>query len=441
VQQAETAELSPAQARKCVFAATLGCGLEFYDFLTFAFFAIQIGQTFFPSDSPYLSLMGSLATFAAGFAGRPLGAWILGGYGDRAGRKPAMMLSMTLMGLGIAVLALTPGYATIGIAAPLIAIAARFIQGFALGGEIGSATVFMVEAGGIARRGRAASYQGVCQGIAVTAGALVGLGLSLVMTEQELADYGWRIALMLGVTIVPVALLMRRSLPETHGTPEPVVAEDKPGPSFRQIVVLGLVLIGAGTIGTYITNYIATFGQTQLNLSVSKSMTGQLAANAMIIVASLIGGPLSDRFGRKPLLILPNLALALLMVPMFGWIVASRSLESLVVTGLVMSFLLSLSAGPLYAAIAESLPPNARSRGFSLIYSLPVAILGGTTQLFITWLLHVTGDPMAVAWYLTGVTFIGITAACLLPESAPRKRGWVPSAPGLHQASAGASVA
>ena len=139
---------SPAQdpriARRAILAATCGNALEFYDFVTYAYFAIQIGHTFFPSHSGYLSLMGSLATFGAGFVARPVGAWVIGGYADRHGRKKGMFLSMMLMGLGIITLALTPGYATIGIAAPILAIAARLAQGFALGGEVGAATTYML---------------------------------------------------------------------------------------------------------------------------------------------------------------------------------------------------------------------------------------------------------------------------------------------------------
>ena len=270
---------TPAETRKGLIAATLGCGLEFYDFLTFAFFAIQIGETFFPSHDPYLSLMGSLATFGAGFVGRPIGAWVLGGYGDRVGRKSAMLLSMTLMGLSIAVLALTPGYAAIGLAAPIIAILARFIQGFALGGEIGSATVYMVEAGAIARRGRSASYQGVCQGIALSLGAFVGLILSSVLSPAELSSFGWRIALLLGVSIVPFALWMRRVIPETRGCAEPELPSSRARPSFRQIVGLG------GDDRRRHDPQLRPdlhddFRQTQLQLSTATSMAAQLSATS-----------------------------------------------------------------------------------------------------------------------------------------------------------------
>ena len=410
--------------RRAQFAATIGCGMEFYDFLTFAFFAIQIGETFFPSHDPYLSLMGSLATFGAGFLARPIGAWVLGGYGDRAGRKSAMLLSMTLMGIAITVLALTPGYAAIGIAAPIIAILARCLQGFALGGEIGSATVYMIEAGAIERRGRSASLQVVCQGIAASLGALVGLILSSLMSESELAAYGWRIALLLGAAIVPFALWMRRSIPETQGCPEPEFSGGPTGPSVRQTIWLGAALIGAGTILNYVQNYMSTFGQTQLKLSTEASMAAQLSGNVMIIVAALVGGIACDRWGRKPLLMLPAIVLAATGLPMILWIEASQTMIPFLTMNLVIGFCNNVGTPALYAAMAESLPVDRRTRGFALIYSLPVTFLGGSTQLFITWLMKVTGSISALGYYMMAVTAIGMMAAILLPESAPLKRGW-----------------
>ena len=208
--------LTPRQRRQAILAATLGNGLEFYDFITFAFFAIQIGHTFFPSHSPFLSLMGSLATFFAGFLTRPLGALVLGGYADRVGRKPAMMISMTMMGAGIILLVLTPGYATIGYAAPVIAVIARMIQGFALGGEVGSATIYMMESADPHRRAFVDELAGREPEHRRHARLAGRPGADLVMSDAELSAYGWRIALALGVTIVPVALWVRNSLPETH---------------------------------------------------------------------------------------------------------------------------------------------------------------------------------------------------------------------------------
>jgi MFS family permease len=409
--------------RKAVLAATTGCALEFYDFITFAFFAIQIGDTFFPSSDRYVSLMGSLATFGAGFISRPLGAYVLGGYADRIGRRPVMVLSMLIMGLAIAAVALTPSYASIGVAAPVIAILARLVQGFALGGEIGCSTVYILEAGAPGRRGFNTSLQGSSQYVASSIAALVGLALSSYMAPAQLTAFGWRIALLIGVSAVPFALAVLRTLPETKDMPDPEPADDAaPGPTVRQAVVCGIAIMGAQTIANYVFNYTATFGQTQLHLSTQAAMAGQLAANAVGFVTSLVGGWMCDRYGRRPLLLWPQVAFAILILPCFSWLLATKTLFVLICVNLVLNGVTNLQNGATYASIAESLPRAARGRAFSLVYNLPATLLGGSTQLFVTWLLNVTGAPISIAWYLTGVQLVGLVAILALRESAPGKR-------------------
>jgi MHS family citrate/tricarballylate:H+ symporter-like MFS transporter len=422
--------LNPAERRRAVFAATLGNGLEFYDFITFAFFAIQIGHTFFPSQNGFLSLMGSLATFGAGFLTRPLGAHILGGYADRVGRKPAMLVSMSLMGAGILMLALTPGYATIGYAAPTIAVIARLIQGFALGGEVGSATVYMMESSTAARRGWTMSWQGASQSIAATVGSLVGLALSLTLAPADLLAYGWRIALGLGALIVPVALFIRRTLPETMHGPDTTAVPHGPLRQYLRPVVCGFLIIASGTIGNYIFQYMTTFGQNTLHMSSNVSMAGELANNGVSILAIMVGGGMSDRFGRRSVMLGPQLLFCLLIVPCFLWLTMERDLTSFVGANLILSATSGYMYGAVYAAISESIPKAVRARVFALVYSVPVAVFGGSTQVFITWLLHVTGSPMSIAWYLTGVSSVGLAAMYALRESAPVRvaRGIAPPA-------------
>src|ERR1700688_1937732 len=209
---------SPAFGGRAIFSATIGNMLEFYDFITYSFFAIQIGHTFFPSQSQFASLMLSLATFGAGFITRPIGGLVIGSYSDRAGRRPAMILSFVMMGSALIVLALTPSYATIGIAAPIIAIVARMVQGFSLGGEVGPTTAYLMEAAEPGRRGLGVSWQPASQQIAATAGAFVGVVLSETMDSAALDAYGWRIAFLLGAICLPFGLWMRSGLTETvHG--------------------------------------------------------------------------------------------------------------------------------------------------------------------------------------------------------------------------------
>ncbi len=410
--------LTSAQRRRAVLAVNIGNGLELYDFVTFAFFAIQIGHTFFPSSNGYVSLMASLATFGAGFVTRPLGAHILGGYADRAGRKPAMLTSMTMMGAGILLLALSPGYATIGIAAPLLALIARLLQGFALGGEIGSATAYMLESAGDDRRGFTASWQPASQAIAGALGSIVGLALSLVLTRLQLDQFGWRIALGLGASIVPFALLIRNGLPETHD----VAAEPAPAVPFHRycrVIGLGFGIVTAGTISTYIFHYMATYGQNSLHLKSSVAFAGQTANQVISIFGAMLGGWLSDRIGRRWVMIAPQCAFLVAITPCFVWLTTARTAAAFIGANVILSFTQVVSQGAIYAAITESLPRAVRARGFALVYSIPVAAFGGTTQLVVTWLLHVTGNPMSIGWYLTAVTAIGLMAMIAMQESAP----------------------
>src|SRR5579863_2627937 len=194
-----------------VMGATIGNMLEFYDFVTYSFFAVQIGHAFFPAKTEFASLLLSLATFGAGFVTRPIGAVIIGSYSDRAGRRPAMILSFAMMGIAILVLALTPSYEAIGVAAPIVIILARLAQGFSLGGEVGPTTAYLMEAASAKHRGLAVSFQPASQQIAATAGALVGEILSLTMTSEALDSYGWRIAFLLGAATLPVGLWLRRA--------------------------------------------------------------------------------------------------------------------------------------------------------------------------------------------------------------------------------------
>jgi MHS family citrate/tricarballylate:H+ symporter-like MFS transporter len=417
-----TDDFTPAQRRRAVAAATIGNGLEFYDFITFAFFAIQIGNTFFPSESKFLSLMGALATFGAGFVTRPLGAFFLGGFADRRGRKPAMLISMSMMGIGIILLCVTPGYSQIGYAAPVVAVLARMIQGFALGGEVGAASVYMMESAQPHRRGWSMSWQGASQNIAATLGSLNGLLLTYWLTADELSSFGWRIALGIGATIVPFALWIRNSLPETIDKPEAVPAAASEGlQSYVRPVVCGFFIIASGTIATYIFQYMATFGQNTLHLSQRISFAGEVANNGIAVIAIMIGGAWSDRIGRRPVQLSGQLLFAIAIVPGFLWLTTQRDAVSFIGANLILSLLASYYSGATYAAISESVPRHVRARAFALVYSLSVAIFGGTTQLVVTWILHVTGNPMALAWYLTVVTLIGAVAMWAMRESAPVK--------------------
>lgn len=439
--------------RRYIAAATIGNALEFYDFLTYALFAIQIGRTLFPASTAYASLMLSLATFGAGFLTRPLGAIVLGAYADRAGRRPAMLLCLTLIGVSITVMALIPSYARIGLAAPILAVLARLVQGFSLGGEIGSNTAYLAEAARPERRGLVVSWQGASQLIALIGGNLVGVVITSVLSPAQVQSYGWRIALLLGAATVPFGLWLRSALPETlqasgkEGAAAPVDVAQRatttadtvarqsqsaaPPPArlalarqHLRVMLLGVMVISAGTIGSYIFTYIATYAQNTLHLSARAGFEAELAGFAVGLPVTLFSGWLSDRIGRRPVNVWGNLLLLVAIYPVFAWIVVARSPGVLIAGTVLLYAATALTSGSFYAGLVEALPSSIRSSGFGTVYSLSIALFGGTTQLVVTWLIHVTGSSIAPAWYLVGATAVGQVAYLLFPETAPvRRRG------------------
>jgi MFS family permease len=455
VRHAAAGNVTPAAPLpRHIAAAVAGNALEFYDFVTYAFFAVQIGRTFFPAQNPYASLMLSLATFGVGFITRPVGAFVIGRYADRAGRRAAMTLSFVMMGTAVAVLALTPPYASIGAAAPALVLLARLAQGFSLGGEVGPATAYLLEAAPIERRGLIVAWQGASQGIAAIAGGTVGVVLSAALTPAQLEAYGWRFAFLLGALMLPFGLWIRRGLPETLDLPDALPAPDahpatdthpaidaraaidacsaldtaRDGRSaldahavrrHRRIIVLALLVLASGTIATYVRNYMTTFAQATLHLNADAAFGATVAANAAAVAAMLYGGRLSDRVGRRPVMIWWNLAFLIAVYPTFLWIVEARNTLALLAGSALLGFLGSVAAGAFYPALTESLPKHIRGGAVALTYAVAIAAFGGTTQLAVTWLIRVTDNPLAPAGYVIATGIVGQAAMFLMRESAP----------------------
>ncbi|WP_246799572.1 MFS transporter [Bradyrhizobium sp. CCBAU 51753] len=401
--------------------------LEFYDFITYSFFAIQIGHTFFPTQSEYSSLMLSLVTFGAGFITRPIGGVVLGIYSDRIGRRPAMLLSFSLMGSAILMISLTPSYEAIGLAAPIIVIAARMVQGFALGGEVGPTTAYLLEIAPPERRALVVAWQPTSQQIAATAGALVGFILSKTMSPEALDAYGWRIAFLLGVVCLPFGFWMRRTLPETVPRAESGAANFEKSSHFAlarrysRVIMLALMILASGTISTYVTQYMTTYAQNTLHVAPPVAFATSLVSNGIQIIGALLGGWLADRFGRKPVMIVPQVIALIMTYPTFSWMVEVPGTSSLLFGFSLLSLIGSLPYTAFYATFIEALPRQIRGGVFATAYAVAIAAFGGTAQLVVTWLLHVTGHPLAPAWYLLLAGVVGLVAMSLMPETAPGK--------------------
>ncbi len=419
---AESNPQHPAITRRQITGAVIGNALEFYDFTTYALFAVQIGRTFFPSHTPFENLMLSLLTFAVGFVARPVGAIVIGAFGDRAGRRPAMVLSFTLMGIGIIGIVLTPSYAMIGAAAPVLLLVFRLVQGFALGGEVGPTTAFLIEAAPLHRRGLIGSWQSASQAIASLTGATIGLVLTYLLTAQQLEDFGWRIAFGLGAVVLPFGLYLRRNLPETlhrHEAPTLVHPTGRGAFSHARPILLGLGMIMSFTTSTYVLLYMTTFASETLHMSQADSFGASVANGVSGVVFALLGGALSDRFGRKPVMITARVLFLLAIFPAFSLMVSNHDALTLIIATGLLSALSSTSVGVALVCLTESLRKDVRSTGLAVVYAIGVAVFGGVAQPYVTWLIKATGSPMAPAWYMMAAAGVGIVAMALMKETRP----------------------
>lgn len=409
-----------------VLAIVLGNGLEFYDFLSYAIFAVYIGKAFFPSHDPSANLIFTLATFAVGFVTRPVGGIVLGILGDRLGRKPAMIVSFILIGIGMLGIALTPGYAQIGIIAPILLVCFRLVQGFALGGEVGPNTAWLIEAAPEERRGFYASMQYATQNAAILLASSVGLALSAVLNAQDLQSWGWRIAFLLGVVIIPFGILIRRRLPETLDAEEAAPVSRHPmGRTglrpYSKTIAISFVLLGCVTIGAYVVAYMTTFALNTLHLAAGIAFGVTLVTSLTGIVGDCTGGLLGDRFGRKPVMMLCALLLLLCIMPVFWTITHVTSTLLLYALMGALSVIFELCSVQVIVSFTESVPARIRAGTVAIIYAFAISIFGGSTQFFITWLIKATGSPLAPGWFWTAAAFVFVVVALSLPESAPVK--------------------
>jgi len=399
-------------------AVVLGNWLEFYDFLVFTFFAVMIGDAFFPGKTEVGRLLGALATFGAGFLTRPLGAVLMGAYADRVGRRAALTFTLLLMSIGSGLVGLTPTYATIGVAAPIILVIARLIQGFSAGGEVGAATTYLLESAPLEKRAALTAWQGHSQQLAVFMGSLTGLVLATTLSKEQLYLWGWRVPFILGMCIAPVGLYIRRQLPETFATqtahrPGRAVLSDLMQHHARN-VILGVMIICGGTVSTYVFNYMTTYAITTLHLSVAVGTTLTLMGSPAQIAGFVVGAWI-DRFGRRPMLVVSRVLFVAIVYPAYTVMTSpDASVSVIVALNMLLNFTSAIGFGAAYAFLSESFPQSVRSAGFGVVYALGVTVFGGTTQFVVTWLIDRTQDPMVPAWYQIAANLAAIIGIVLL---------------------------
>ena len=396
-----------------IFAATIGNALEFFDFTVYSFFALTIGKLFFPTMSSYGQLLASVATFGVGFVMRPLGGIVIGAYADRAGRKPAMTLTIFMMALGCMLIGLAPTYAQIGVAAPVLIVFARLLQGFSAGGEVGASTTLLIEAATPANRGFFGSLQFASQGIGVSIGALVAGVLTALLSTEAMLAWGWRIPFLLGVAIAPIGLRIRRRLDEQapHADSvarQPVVDVLR---DHGDRALLGVLL----TIGTTVTAYVVTFYMPtyaihELHVPAPTALLAGLVSGVVTFVVAPVSGLLSDRLGRRALIFWPRVAVVIAIYPAFLWLASEPGPTRLLVTVGGLSVLLALQAAPSITMLPEMFPRAVRATGMAIVYSVGVALFGGFAQTIATWLIRATGNVLAPAWYVMGCVALSCAA-------------------------------
>jgi MHS family proline/betaine transporter-like MFS transporter len=402
--------------RRIICSASVGNALEWYDFLVYGYFASVIAKVFFPMHDEFTSLLLAIGTFSLSFITRPLGAIVLGIYADRKGRKASLTLSIALMTIGTLMIAIMPGYAQIGIIAPIAILLARLVQGFAVGGEYGSATAFMVEHSP-AKRGYVSSWLFASQGVSTVMAAGIGALLTSQLAPADLQSWGWRLPFVFGLLIGPVGFYIRRKLDET---PEFLAVANRPaekaaamarGQWINLLLATGIVV--QSTVMTYVLQlYMPLYAVRELGLPAAQSF-GVVALNGMLqFVFSPIMGALSDRVGRVRVMLTTSVLMAVTVYPMFSWLQSHPTIGWLLMLEIVAGLYKGAYSGPMPALMAEVFPTRTRSTGVSFAYSLGVTLFGGFSPFFVTWVIGVTGDKLAPSYYVLMAALIsGVSLA------------------------------
>lgn len=404
--------LRDAERRHAIAAATIGNGLEWFDFTVYGFFTPIIARLFFPAGDDLTSILLTVGTYGVGFFMRPVGAVVLGVYADRAGRKAALTLTILLMAVGTALLGFAPTYAQAGIAGPLVIVLARLIQGFSAGGEIGGATAFLIEYAPPKRRGYYASWQQTSQALAVVLGGICGTIVTQALDPAAIDSWGWRVPFLFGLLIGPVGFYIRARIDET-----PVFTDDRTRKSESPLrdalaehprgIASGFGVTILWTVCTYVLLfYMTTYANKQLGISLADAFIATTIGGVVLMLGCPVAGMLSDRIGRRRLLLAAAVAIGVLVWPLFAWVNATPTLAVLATVQAVLGLLLAAFTGPAPALLAEQFPAGLRSTGLSLAYNFAVTIFGGFAAVIVTLLIEETGTKLAPSFYVIAAAVV-----------------------------------
>jgi MFS transporter, MHS family, proline/betaine transporter len=413
---------SSSQSRKAVTAAVIGNVLEWYDFGVYGFLAAIIGRNFFPGKDPVTELLAAFLTFGLGFAARPIGGIVIGRMGDTHGRKTALMLTIFLMAAGTFLIGLIPTYASIGFVAPALLLFARLLQGFSTGGEWGGSTAFIVEWAPKEHRGLYGSFQQM----SVVGGLLLGSSfaalLNTVLTSEQMGDWGWRIPFLLGGILGPVGLYMRRTIDETPAYKKVVSISTAPSTGTNGIALaaraFGFTI--AWTVCFYVLlTYMPSWTARYMKLTPAAALWSNSIGFIALVMAIPIMGHLSDRYGRKPLLLLCCASFVVLPWPLFSYLSSGNvPFIMLVLVQVGIAIFISMYSGVGPAAIAEIFPTRNRSTWMTTGYALAVAVFGGSAPYLSIWMIDKLGTPIAPVYYLMAAAAVSLLVIWRLKETA-----------------------
>lgn len=420
---------SAAGSVKSVAIVSSGNFLEMFDFMVFAYYAPAIARTFFPAHDEFASLMLTLMTFGAGFLMRPIGGLVLGAYVDKHGRRKGLILTLALMGLGTLAIAATPGYARLGVAAPLIVLAGRLVQGLSAGAEVGGVSVYLSEIAPTGRRGFYVAWQSGSQQLAVITASLIGVIATALLGQPAMNAWGWRIPFILGCFLVPFLLFVRTRLTES-----PAFLAQTARPTLRDVyrraarhsgvIVLGALIAVMTTVFFYmITAYTPTYGSKVLHLGAQQSLLVTLCVGLLNFALLPTMGALSDKVGRRPLLIGAALLALVSGYPAMAWLVGAPSFARLLTVELYFAVVYATYNGAMVVFLTEAMPPSLRTSAFSLAYSLATALFGGFTPAISTWLIHRTGNRAIPGAWLSAAALISLGAVLLLSRTVRGRLG------------------
>ena len=398
---------------RAIVAASVGNLLEWYDFAVYALFAIYIGENFFPSRTPGVDLVKAFLVFGVGFVVRPLGAVLIGAYGDRAGRKAALTATILLMAYGTGIIACTPSFTRIGIGAPLLLLTGRLLQGFSAGGEIGGAAAFLVEHAPARRRGLFAAWLQASMGMSNILGAVVALSVTSLLTDGQMRSWGWRIPFLLGLSIAPIGWYLRKTLEETpqflaelarrqessaHRVPLVAVFRDHRRPL---LLGLGISILWAAAVYVLLI-FLPVFSQKSLNYAPSTAFSASLVEYVVFVLGCFAAGALSDHIGRRRMAAIGAAVLLVGVLPLFRWVDQSRTMAALIIAEGALGLMVSSFTGVAPVVLSALFPTEVRATGVSLVYNCAITVFAGFAPAILTWLTTTaSGSIYAPAWYVS----------------------------------------